>query len=325
MQTAMGIDKDVQRKDVPFGQWLENAMRSCFIRMVKILYYPDFIFYRTRMGKLLKKYTYKINKFTEEIIQEKRRKFKEDLDNNEYRPVLDEGSTRPIGKKVFLDFLLELDHKGMNFTDKDLRDEVNTFFVGGTDTSAVTACFFLTMMGMHQDIQEKVYEEVMGVLGPEGQPTVKDLNEMHFFERCLKETMRLFTPAPIILRKNTGGDLKISDGVIPVGASIAICFFYIHRSDLYWNNPLKFDPDRFLPEEMAKRHPYTFLPFSAGFRGCIGQRFALLNLKTQLSLIMRKYRIYCDAYKSVEEIQLKSVLVLRPIHGFKFRLVKRQQ
>ncbi|XP_044763822.1 uncharacterized protein LOC123320538 [Coccinella septempunctata] len=323
MQTATGPEIDIRAKGSVFGRWMETSMRAIIMRMLQVLYHPDFIFYRTKLGKAMLDSRYKIWEFADEIIADKVRKFKEEVADDSYQPVFEDSYTGPIGKKVFLDFLLELDHKGHKFSLEDLRDEVTTFLVGGTDTSSITAAFFLIMMGMHQDIQEKVYEEVMDVLGPDNFPTTQDLNKLQLMERCLKETMRLFSPAPFIIRRNKK-DLKISDGVIPEGANIGINLFYLHRSELYWENPMKFDPDRFTSEEIAKRHPYTYIPFSAGLRGCIGQKYAMNNLKIQMSVTLRKFKAFSDAYKSIEDIELENLMVVRPVHGFKFWLENRE-
>ncbi|KAL3271097.1 hypothetical protein HHI36_021593 [Cryptolaemus montrouzieri] len=321
-QTAMGINTDAQRKDLPFANWLEKLMQLSALRIYNPFYHPDFIFFRMKVGKTFKECQKKLWGFTDQVVTEKREKFKQDLENNDFVSTF-EDDNGPIKRKAFLDLLLHLDHKGMSFSNIELRDEVNTFFVGGTDTSAVTSCFFLTMMGMYQDIQDKVFEEIMDILGPDRTPTMEDLSKLKLLERCLKETLRLFPPAPFVIRDVTGGDIKISDGTIPKGASIFYPFIHLHRNPLYWERPLEFNPDRFLPDQVAKRHPYTFLPFSGGLRGCIGQKYSYMNLKTLQSTILRKFRVYCD-YKTVEEIELDNFLVLRPLNGFKFYLEERK-
>lgn len=95
--------------------------------------------------------------------------------------------------------------------------------------------------------------------------------EMKFMERCIKECLRLYPSVPFISR-TAGEEIKTHSGyVIPKGCNINIYIYDLHRSAQYWKDPDKFNPDRFLPENIAARHPFAYLPFSAGPRNCIGQ------------------------------------------------------
>lgn len=69
--------------------------------------------------------------------------------------------------------------------------------------------------------------------------------------------------------------LILGDKILPKGSSVVFFMFHTHRSAKYWPDPLKFDPDRFLPEEVAKRHPYAYVAFAAGPRNCIGKLISL--------------------------------------------------
>nr|CAI5869322.1 unnamed protein product [Callosobruchus analis] len=94
---------------------------------------------------------------------------------------------------------------------------------------------------------------------------------MDFTDRVIKETMRVFPAGPLITRY-ISGDIDLgNDVILPKGASVAIPILYIHRCAKFWNNPLKFDPDRFLVENVGNRHPLTYLGFSQGVRSCIGK------------------------------------------------------
>ena len=107
------------------------------------------------------------------------------------------------------------------------------------------------------------------------------------------------------------------------GTTANILTYMIHRDEKYYPEPEKFDPDRFLQENSKDRHPYAFIPFSAGRRNCIGQRFALMEEKVMLAAILRKFEI--KSLKTTEELQPRTELILRPESGIPVELKLRKR
>lgn len=109
-----------------------------------------------------------------------------------------------VGQKkrlAFLDLLLESSQSGVVISDEEIKEQVDTIMFEGHDTTAAGSSFFLSMMGVHQDIQDKVIEELDQIFGDSDRPaTFQDTLEMKYLERCLMETLRMYPPVPIIAR-----------------------------------------------------------------------------------------------------------------------------
>jgi cytochrome P450 len=116
--------------------------------------------------------------------------------------------------------------------------------------------------------------------------------------------------------------MKFSFSVIK-GTSINVSIYHVHRDPIQFPDPLKFIPERFLPENSETRHPYAFIPFSAGKRNCIGQRFAMLEVKTLLANIFRNFEIECE--QSFEDLNYETELVAKPTVSALFQLRSRSR
>ncbi|XP_042241114.1 cytochrome P450 4C1-like isoform X2 [Homarus americanus] len=229
-----------------------------------------------------------------------------------------------LGKKnrlVFLDLLLEYADKTPGITDEDIRQEVDTFLFAGHDTTASAINWALYLLGHHPEIQARVQEELDGIFeDSDGPVTMADLREMKYLENCIKETLRLYPPVPSFSRELTE-DLVIDNFLIPAGTTVSVMTYSLHRDPKQFPDPEKFDPDRFLPENARKRHPFAYVPFSAGPRNCIGQKFAMMELKVVLSKILRTFLV--ESVVSREKLRIYDQIVLKPEGGNFLRLFPR--
>lgn len=121
---------------------------------------------------------------------------------------------------------------------------------------------------------------------------MQDLNEMKLLERVIKESLRLYPSVPVIQR-TLDEDTKIGEYLVPKDTTISLLIYMLHRNPEIYPNPDVFDPDRFLPENSAKRHPYAYLPFSAASRNCIGELIDMQVALAYFSLTSWKIQAFC--------------------------------
>lgn len=152
------------------------------------------------------------------------------------------------------------------------------------------------MLAMHPEHQERAYDECRTHLQFDDDAvdiTGDSLAGLEFLDRCIKESMRLIPAVPFLTRQLTR-DVDIAGITIPPGIEFVVNVMAMHRSPKYFARPNDFDPDHFLPEAVSARHPYTFMPFSAGARSCIGMRYAYIVMRICVIHLLRRYRFQTD-------------------------------
>ncbi|GFY77061.1 cytochrome P450 3A31 [Trichonephila inaurata madagascariensis] len=180
-----------------------------------------------------------------------------------------------------------------NLSMDELVAQCVIFFIAGYDTTGSTLAFATYMLALNQDVQEKAYQEIVEVLqDTNGELTYEAVQNMKYLDNIISETLRLFPPG-IILERLAVADYKLGDtGItIPKGMIVTIPAYAMQRDPENFPNPEKFDPNRFTPEERAKRDLYAYLPFGAGPRNCVGMRFALMEVKICLAYVIANFKI----------------------------------
>ncbi|KAF5277787.1 hypothetical protein FQR65_LT03767 [Abscondita terminalis] len=202
--------------------------------------------------------------------------------------------TTELGTKkriAFLDLLLTSTVDGKPLTNEDIRSEVDTFMFAGHDTTTSTIGFTLYALAKHQEIQDKVYEEVREVLGTANtELSYENLQQLKYLEQVIKEVLRFYSTVPAISRMVT--EDTVYDGkTIPKGTVLQLMIYQLHHDPELFTNPEVFDPERFNAENSKQISLYSYVPFSAGPRNCIGQRFAMLEIKATVSKILQKFKL----------------------------------
>ncbi|MFH4979846.1 hypothetical protein AB6A40_006555 [Gnathostoma spinigerum] len=260
---------------------------------------------------------------TNKVIREKKREIAKRSDSGKDSiTILDDFVAKAPKKRLaFLDLLLEMQHEN-KLTDEDIREEVDTFMMAGHDTLSSTLGFMLFLLGHEQDVQQKIYEEIIDVLGDniDGPIAEEDTTKMKFMDMCMKESIRLFPTVPF-LGRTISTDMVVGDTVIPAQTTVVVATYAVQRDPLQYERPNEFYPEHFSPESAAKRDPFAFLPFSAGPRNCLGRKFALTEQKLTLASVLRRFKVI-SVLKKESNFSLPE-LTLKPSNGFPIRLERR--
>ncbi|KAH9501550.1 Cytochrome P450 4V2 [Dermatophagoides farinae] len=256
-----------------------------------------------------------------------------------------------------------INSNGETMTEEDIREEVDTFMFEGHDTTAMALSWILFMLGHHPEIQARAAAEIDSVFDDiiddnEHQQqqlnslvdhtndyrsssttssminnhndnfddnillTLDKIKSLKYLECCIKEGLRLFPSVPFIGRRSHE-DLKLNGYHVPKGTIIFVYIYMLHRDPDVFTDPEKFDPDRFLQENAAGRHPFAFVPFSAGPRNCIGQRFAMSELKVVLAYLLRYFRF--ESIDERDKIFAMMEMVYRPKSPLRLRVYERRK
>ncbi|XP_020843327.1 cytochrome P450 4A11 [Phascolarctos cinereus] len=276
---------------------LSSRMRNAF-------YHNDVLYWFSSAGRRTREAAQRAHQYTDQVIQRRRQQLEQ------------EGGLEAISRKRHLDFLDILlcarTEGGDSLLDEELRAEVDTFMFEGHDTTASGISWLLYALATHPEHQQKCREEIRGVLGDGTSITWDHLGQLPYTTMCIKEALRLYPPVPSI-----GRDIKetitFPDGrILRAGNSVSLHIYALHHNPRVWENPEVFNPFRFSPENLTLQHSHAFLPFSAGSRNCIGQKFAMNEMKVVLALTLLLFELKPDTMKPPLPI---SKLVLKSKNG----------
>ncbi|XP_072940838.1 cytochrome P450 4C1-like isoform X2 [Epargyreus clarus] len=325
-ETALGVKiKSQNDPNVPFLTALNKVLKLVSERIFQIWLQPDWLYKLFRS-----KYTEHekcrriIMDFLDEIILNKRK----DIDANKTFEIKNDGNILENYKnQAFLDLLIYASGGDKGYNDVELREEVLILIIAGADTSAASISNTLLLMGKYPNIQEKVHEELLSVFENSDRPLVKeDLPKLQYLERVIKESLRLFPPGPVIVRKTVRETALPSGHILPAGSGVIISIFGAHRDPKYWGPDVEcFDPDRFLPERYNLPYPCCYIPFSNGPRNCVGYQYAMMSMKGALSTILRRYKVIGTPEKGpIPHIKMKYDLTMKAVDDYQIELLQRK-
>ncbi|KAG5678462.1 hypothetical protein PVAND_008134 [Polypedilum vanderplanki] len=316
-ETAMGISLNSQSDSE--SQYVKNVNELADIihrRTYDFIERYEFLFKFTKTYKRQQKLVEALHQFTESVIKSRRKEMKSK--QNTAQEDEDFGIKK---KKALLDLLLETTVEGKLLSNEDIREEIDTFMFEGHDTSASALAYTLYNIARYEHIQKKCFEEIDSVLGNDGKITMKSLNELKYLELVCKESLRLYPSVPIFGRR-TVEEMMINDKMIPKDTTLLMLPYFMARDPEIWQNPEKFIPERHAVEkDNEDSQVFTYIPFSGGYRNCIGQKFAMLELKSTVSKVVLNYKLSVKENFTPEDAL---ELVIKSTNGIMLKIESRK-
>lgn len=334
-----------------------NRVGECFLeRLMQPQLWPDLVFYRSQSGSSFSNNLIRLHSFTRKVIRDRKAEILNSRTTIRFRPNDNDDAVHELEynqndrRKAFLDLLLDQHIKsdGKTMSEEDIREEVDTFMFEGHDTTAMALSWILFMLGHHPEIQAKAAAEIDAFFdeidkenpsNPSNNEPKKErlkfndheddihlgldeIKSLKFLECCIKEGLRLFPSVPFIGRR-LHEDIILNNRNVPKGTIIFVYIYMLHRDPNVFPDPERFDPDRFSQENSIGRHPFAFVPFSAGPRNCIGQRFAMSELKVVLAHLLRNFRF--ESLDQRDKISAMMEMVYRPKSPLRLRVYERRK
>ncbi|XP_036387492.1 cytochrome P450 4F3 [Megalops cyprinoides] len=277
----------------------------------RMLHHWDWLYWRSPEGERFRRACGVVHSFTANIVQRRRREL---LQQGE--PERHATESGAVKKKVtdFIDILLlSKDEEGNGLTDEEIKAEADTFMFEGHDTTASGISWVLYNLAVHQEYQDQCRSEINALL--EGRDTEEiewdDLTNLPFTTMCIKESLRLHPPVTAVTRRFSQDMTVPGSRVIPEGNICLMSIYGTHHNPEIWPDPEVYNPLRFHPDNSKGRSPLAFIPFSAGPRNCIGQNFAMVEMRVVVALTLRRFRVT----PREGEVRRLSELILRAEGG----------
>lgn len=224
----------------------------------------------------------------------------------------------PGARGSLLDMMLAASPNRSETAERSLRDQVITIFLAGYETVANALSWTWYLLSQNPECERRFHQEIDREL--QGRPPAyDDIPHLRYVEMVLAESMRLYPPAWAMGRYALS-DFQLGDYDLPAKTTVLMSQFISHRDPRFFPDPLRFDPERFTAEAKAKRTKFSYFPFGAGFRQCIGESFAWMEGVLILATLAQKWKFSLISNHPVEP---EPLITLRPKFGMKMRVEAR--
>ena len=311
LRCAFSFHSDIHYEGSKYVSAVNSIADLCVDRAHKPWMYFDTLYYLSPNGKHFKELCDYVHGFADGVINTRKTSIKENTTT----------------KKKYIDFLdillLAKDETGEGLTHEEIRNEVDTFLFEGHETTASAVSWILYCLAKHPEVQRKCQAEVDGVIENTQKPYIswEDLHKLPFLTQCIKEGLRLYSPVHNVFRE-LQTPMEMDGLTLLSGTVVKVNIFQLHHNHLVWGSDHEeFRPERFTPENMEGMDSYAFLPFSAGPRNCIGQSFAMHELKVIVAHILQHFSLAVDSDHPIERMPL---ITMRAKDGIKLIFKQRK-
>ncbi|MBX7198666.1 MAG: cytochrome P450 [Rhodospirillaceae bacterium] len=205
-------------------------------------------------------------------------------------------------------------------SDKQLRDEVLTLLLSGHETTAVMLGWAFLMLSQRPEILERMRDEAdLALAGRD--PVGEDIRNLDYTKRVVQEVARLKPPIWWVARTAISDDTICGEN-IKAGTTVLISQFLVHRNPSVWEDPERFDPDRFEAERVVNRSKFAYLPFGAGPRVCVASAFATMEMQFLLAMMLRRFDVQITSSLDPE---MSNLITLRPKYDIMARVTPRRR
>ncbi|XP_055382212.1 uncharacterized protein LOC129612568 [Condylostylus longicornis] len=325
-QTTLG-DSHSDAEKVDFRVILESfsyLMYAMIDRMFKPYYFDSRIYNLTNHYKNACKHRSIIVDFVHKKVISKKLQIQE-----QYKKKLENNSNDYDDDNEFKSPLSLLEYICINnencLSTEELESEIYVLIAAGFETTAVALYCAIMCISMHEEEQEKLYEELCDILPDRNTDiTEEHIKDLRYTEMCINESMRVISPVPVVGRV-TMDRVELKNGIIlEKNTDVMLDIFNMQRSKKHWGpNALKFDPENFHPDKIKDYHPYAFIPFTKGSRMCVGFKYSFTLMKIFVAKLFRNYKISANMkFEDLQFIENISIKVkTHPTYKFEKRFL----
>ncbi|XP_023307621.2 probable cytochrome P450 4d14 [Lucilia cuprina] len=323
-ETAMGVKINAQENpNFPYAKAVTDVADIIATRFMKPAQRFEFLFrlLEYRSYRKMKQSIEIMHNFTDKVIRERREALEKSIKDGTFVAMTNATDDMGVKKRMaFLDVLLQSTVAGKPLTNEDIREEVDTFMFEGHDTTTSGISHTLYLLARHPEVQQKVFEEILQIIGNDKDKpvTMRELQDLKYLDVVIKESLRLYPPVPMIGRI-TEQDVELDGKIIPANVNISLLIYAACRDPDYFTKPNDFIPERFMTNTLDQINTFAYVPFSAGPRNCIGQKFAVLEMKSTISKMIRHFELLPLG----EEVVPVMNLILRSATGINMGLKPR--